>query len=134
HPGSGSDSAYGSNGNFVFDVSGRPGMGVHSGRVDSTDLAGRTGPQYATNGCIRTTDDATAQIQSQIDSGDPLETISVIRQANPIQGPPAPGTDWNGFQIAPGSNVVGPLTPMSSQSSDESAAGGYLIYPNKPNT
>jgi len=138
------DSSFGSNGNFIFTVPGQPLLGVHSGQEDVPDALGRTGPQHCTFGCIRSTDDATAQIQSQINSGDPLETISVIRQTNPVQGPPAPGTDWNGFPIAPGSPVVGPLTPMPSQSSsvspssmnmsDESAAGGYLIYPNKPNT
>lgn len=73
------NSAYGSNGNFVFDVPGCIGCGVHSGRANRTDRAGRSGPRFATNGCIRTTDDATSQIQSLIQSGDPLQTLTVVR-------------------------------------------------------
>jgi hypothetical protein len=38
------NSAFGSNGNFVFDVTGCIGCGFHSGRVNSKDLAGRSGP------------------------------------------------------------------------------------------
>ncbi len=47
----------------MFDVTGREGLGVHSGREGCTDLAGRTGINYATLGCIRTTDEATAAIR-----------------------------------------------------------------------
>ena len=42
--------SYGNNGNFVFDVPGHTGMGIHSRR---------NGPQSRTEGCIRTTDEAT---------------------------------------------------------------------------
>ena len=73
------DSPYGSNGNFIFNVPGCTGCGVHSGRANSTDRAGRSGEKYATNGCIRTTDEATGQIQKLIEFGDPLKTLTVTR-------------------------------------------------------
>jgi RHS repeat-associated protein len=79
HKDDGPDSPYGSSGNFVFDVPGCSGCGVHSGRANSTDRAGRSGVGYATNGCIRTTDAATAKISELTKNGDPLKTISVIR-------------------------------------------------------
>ena len=49
HAESGVNDAYGSNGIFVFDTDGldRTGMGIHSGR---------DGPQYVTEGCVRTED------------------------------------------------------------------------------
>lgn len=34
------------------------GMGLHAGRRDGKDLAGRSGFERATNGCVRTTDEA----------------------------------------------------------------------------
>jgi len=58
---------FGSYGNFVFDVPGRTGMGVHSGR---------NGPQSRTQGCIRTTDDATRAIRD-LHAIDPLTIITV---------------------------------------------------------
>ena len=70
------NSAYGSSGIFIFNVPGREGLGVHSGRATTADQAGRTGPQHATNGCIRTTDEATAQIV-QTHSTDPVTQIRV---------------------------------------------------------
>lgn len=76
HPGGNINSAYGSHGNFVFDVPGRIGMGVHSGRARSNDLAGRYGTAYATNGCIRTTDDAMNTI-SQTHVTDPIRSLTV---------------------------------------------------------
>jgi RHS repeat-associated protein len=57
HPESGSNGPYGSNGNFVFNVPGRTGMGIHSGRK---------GPQSKTEGCIRTTDEGTEFLRNQI--------------------------------------------------------------------
>jgi RHS repeat-associated protein len=67
HPESGPTGPYGSNGNFVFDVPGRFGMGIHSGR---------SGPQSKTLGCIRTTDDATDFLRN-LHQTDPLNTITV---------------------------------------------------------
>ena len=67
HPESGPNGPYGSNGNFVFDVPGRSGMGIHSGR---------SGPQSKTQGCIRTTDDATDFLR-QLQGIDPLQAITV---------------------------------------------------------
>lgn len=69
HSGLGPNSAYGSYGNFIFDVEGHSGMGVHSGRENTTDL---------TEGCIRTTDEATKTIKETHEGGDPLETIKVV--------------------------------------------------------
>ncbi len=67
---------FGSNGNFVFDVPGRPGMGVHSGRRGVPDALGRRGPQHATKGCIRTTDAGTQAIDA-LNEQDPLRTMTV---------------------------------------------------------
>ncbi|HLE17459.1 MAG TPA: RHS repeat-associated core domain-containing protein [Syntrophales bacterium] len=67
HPESGPTGPFGSYGNFVFDVPGRTGMGVHSGR---------NGPQSRTQGCIRTTDDATRAIRD-LHAIDPLTIITV---------------------------------------------------------
>jgi len=79
HSGDNADSAFGSNGNFVFNVPGCVGCGVHSGRENTTDLAGRAGVDHATNGCIRTTDDATALIRFLQANGDTVNTLSVFR-------------------------------------------------------
>lgn len=67
HPESGPDGPYGSNGNFVFNVPGRSGMGIHSGR---------SGPQSKTLGCVRTTDEATEFLR-KLHSIDPLQKITV---------------------------------------------------------
>ncbi len=67
HPESGATGPYGSNGNFVFDVPGRTGMGIHSGRK---------GPQSKTLGCVHTTDDATDFLKG-LNQTDPLKTITV---------------------------------------------------------
>jgi uncharacterized protein RhaS with RHS repeats len=79
HPDDAPNSAFGSNGNFVFNVPGCVGCGVHPGRANSADRAGRSGPRHATNGCIRTTDAATLTIQQLQQSGDPVRTLQVIR-------------------------------------------------------
>lgn len=79
HAGLGADSAYGSNGNFVFDVDGCVGCGIHSGRANMTDLAGRQGVNFATNGCIRTTDAATRAMSDSFSRGDPIRTLRVLR-------------------------------------------------------
>ena len=67
HPESGANGPYGSNGNFVFAVPGRTGMGIHSGR---------NGPQSKTLGCVRTTDEATDFLRD-LHANDPLRTIKV---------------------------------------------------------
>jgi hypothetical protein len=77
HKGEGANDRYGSYGNFVFDVPGRTGMGVHSGRQDSCDKAGRCGSDFATMGCIRTTDEGTKAIYDLHFGGDKLTTITV---------------------------------------------------------
>jgi RHS repeat-associated protein len=76
HPESGLNDSYGSNGNYVFDVPGRSGMGVHSGRANNCDKANRCGSAYATMGCIRTNDEATDLI-GITNLYDPLMTITM---------------------------------------------------------
>ena len=58
-------------------------MGVHSGKEGISDQAGRVGVNYATNGCIRTTDDAMAEIE-QTAKNDELETIEVKNNKAPV--------------------------------------------------
>jgi hypothetical protein len=88
HPDDAPDSPFGSNGNYVFDVPGCTGCGIHSGRANRTDLAGRRGVNYATNGCIRTTDEATSMLRRLIAGDDPLSGLVVSR--SPIPTNPVP--------------------------------------------
>jgi hypothetical protein len=76
HPGDPPNSAYGSHGIFIFDVPGREGMGVHSGREGLPDGLGRRGVLHCTMGCIRTTDEATAQLL-RTHAADPITSIAV---------------------------------------------------------
>lgn len=69
HKDDASGSSYGSNGNAVFNVPGCVGCGVHSGREYKADRRGGSGIQHVTEGCIRTTDDATRLIQDLIRQG-----------------------------------------------------------------
>jgi uncharacterized protein RhaS with RHS repeats len=71
-----SNGRYGPNGNFIFNVPGRTNMGVHSGRAGSCDAANRCGSQYSTNGCIRTSDDATSFLRN-LNGTDPIRFIRV---------------------------------------------------------
>jgi RHS repeat-associated protein len=73
------NSALGSNGIYVFNRPGCNGCGVHSGRAEIKDRRGRIGPQHATKGCIRTTDEATGLIKRQIQQGEFLKKLEVIR-------------------------------------------------------
>ena len=68
---------YGSHGNYIFTVPSREDMGVHSGRVDRRDGAGRSGVDHATFGCIHATDEGTAAIGDAMASDDPVTRISV---------------------------------------------------------
>jgi hypothetical protein len=70
------DSAYGSYGIFIFKTPPRTGLGVHSGRENVKDGLGRKGPQHATNGCVRTTDDAMKQILAT-HTNDPLLSFTL---------------------------------------------------------
>ena len=78
HPGNANSSDVGTD-FFGFSVPGRSDMGVHSGREGRTDLAGRSDFNYATNGCIRTTNDITDLIKGLHTGGDPLQSITVRR-------------------------------------------------------
>ena len=77
------DGPYGSHGNFVFNVPGCTGCGVHSGRQNRRDAAGRSGINHATEGCIRTTDDATSLLERLQRQGDLIRTLTVVRTAPP---------------------------------------------------
>lgn len=71
HKGAGPNSAFGSNGNNIFSVPDCIGCGVHAGRQN------KAGHQSKTEGCIRTTDQATALIRELSNAGDPLTTLTV---------------------------------------------------------
>ncbi len=77
HSGEGPDDPFGSHGNFVFNIPGCKGCGVHSGRQDSCDRANRCGVNHATKGCIRTMDNATDLILRMHQNGDPLLYLRV---------------------------------------------------------
>lgn len=77
HAGDDPNGSFGSNGNFVFDVPGCVGCGVHAGRRDECDKADRCGVNYATNGCIRTTDEATQEMLRRYQNGDPILYLRV---------------------------------------------------------
>ncbi|WP_328514826.1 RHS repeat-associated core domain-containing protein, partial [Ralstonia solanacearum] len=71
HPESGANGPYGSHGILVFNVPGRTGMGLHSGRANS-------GAQnHPTLGCIRTTDAAMGFVRNLITT-DPVTSMTVI--------------------------------------------------------
>ena len=76
HPDDAPDSAYGSSGIFIFTVPGREDMGVHSGRESVPDGLGRRGFLHCTMGCVRTTDDAMAQLVTTHRS-DPITAIDI---------------------------------------------------------
>jgi RHS repeat-associated protein len=71
HPNDDANGSYGSNGNFIFTVPNRSGMGVHSGR------ANKGGPAHPTEGCIRTNDAGTKAIRDAHYGGDPLSELVV---------------------------------------------------------
>jgi hypothetical protein len=64
------NSAYGSNGIFIFDRPGCQGCGVHAGR------ANRGGIKANTLGCIRTTDEGTEYLK-KLNAVDPITEIVV---------------------------------------------------------
>ena len=61
----------------------RVGMGLHAGREGVTDEAGRRGPAYATDGCIRTTGGAMTTIVQTM-ATDPLTSITVTNNKPPL--------------------------------------------------
>ena len=64
---------------FRFNYPGHPGIGLHSGQAHNPH---QPGPQHATQGCIRTSDEA---IESVINAAkdSPLTTIQVTEN-NPV--------------------------------------------------
>jgi RHS repeat-associated protein len=67
------------------------GVGIHAGREDQPDRAGREGPDAATNGCIRTTEDSMSTLTNLI-KNDPLTGVTVQNsgQANGTSAIPVP--------------------------------------------
>ena len=63
-------------------IRGHSGVAVHSGRATVPDGLRRTGINHATEGCIRTTDEAMAEI-TRVMQRDPITTVSV--QNNHVQ-------------------------------------------------
>jgi RHS repeat-associated protein len=80
HPESDATGPYGSNGNFVFKVPGHLGIGFHSGR---------RGPNSPTNGCYRSTNEATATVLNAT-CGD-LSPEDCEKRS--LKGLPLPGSD-----------------------------------------
>jgi hypothetical protein len=76
HPGDSASSPFGAHGIFIFNVPGREGMGVHSGREGIPDGLGRKGFLHCTLGCIRTTDEAMTQLV-RTHVLDPITSITV---------------------------------------------------------
>lgn len=58
------------------------GVGVHAGRATKPDLAGRSGPAHATEGCIRTNDAGIAKITATVKT-DPLTSTTVENNRTP---------------------------------------------------
>lgn len=73
------DGPYGSFGIIRFNVPGHPGIGVHSGRAHARY---HPGPQHATMGCIRTTDEAMQKIKTSMAISS-LSTIEVRNNSGP---------------------------------------------------
>jgi RHS repeat-associated protein len=69
-------------------------VGVHAGRKDKPDAAGRSGPDHATQGCIRTCDVAVQKI-TETTKTDPLTTVTVQNNSQP---PPTPQPKKEGQQ------------------------------------
>jgi hypothetical protein len=69
--------AYGSHGIVrLAPIHGHAGIGVHSGRAGVPDGRRRMGPDHATQGCIRTTDEA-MRVIAQTMRTDALRSITV---------------------------------------------------------
>jgi RHS repeat-associated protein len=67
------NSSYGAYGAYRFPRPGCPNCEVHSGR------ANKGGPSHVTQGCVRSTDDATKTIRALISIGDPPAYLTVIK-------------------------------------------------------
>ena len=89
------------------------GVGVHAGRADMTDRAGRSGCNYATNGCVRTTEEAIRYLTILV-QGDPLTELRVTHNR------PAPKDD-NGDHPPPKRRKDKRLIPRTNT---EDGAGG----------
>jgi hypothetical protein len=65
------------------------GVGVHAGREDKPDAAGRSGADHATQGCVRTCDTA-IKIITDTAKKDPLRTLTVQNNRPAKPSPPLP--------------------------------------------
>lgn len=65
------------------------GVGVHAGRADTPDAKGRSGPEHATEGCIRTNDAGIAKITATAKT-DPLTATTVENNRTPPPPPQKP--------------------------------------------
>ncbi len=124
HSDDGPNSAFGSDGIFRLkdfvgaDGKTHTGVGVHSGREDSRDKAGHSGTDYATNGCVRTTDDAMDAISGQA-ATDPLTALAVMNNRT-NDNPDAPVNDpnWGGsitVTSIPGPPIETESIPVNAQ-------------------
>ncbi|MBL7635489.1 L,D-transpeptidase family protein [Atlantibacter hermannii] len=87
HPGDNEDGSYGSYGIIRFNYPGHPGIGVHSGQAHNRY---KPGPEHATMGCIRTTDEAMKKIKDYMETS-PLTTITIKNNSGPsVDSPVAP--------------------------------------------
>ena len=76
HPDDAPESEYGSYGGLLFNVPGRSGMEIHSGREETPDGCNRYGFEHCTMGCIRTVDSAMETLVQLLQS-DPPTTLTV---------------------------------------------------------
>lgn len=86
-------------------------VGIHAGRVNVTDRAGRSGYKYATYGCVRTTDAAIRYITA-LAAYDPLTTLAVVNnrpsQKKSAQKGTASSTIQYGGQVSGAGSGWGP--------------------------
>ena len=90
------------------------GVGLHAGRADKTDRAGRSGCTYATNGCVRTTEAAITYIRG-LALWDPLTLLTIQNNR------PAPPKDDHGDHPSPNPN---PKPPKLISRSNDNDGGG----------
>lgn len=73
------DGAFGPHFLRFGEVEGREGMGIHAGRSNIPDGAGRRGPQHATMGCIRTWAQSLKEIVEMHRRRSPIDRLVVVR-------------------------------------------------------
>lgn len=71
------DGSYGSVAKVQFQVAGRSGMQIHSGRMASAAKPANRGPAHPTMGCIRTTNEAVTALVAAIEAHGGDATLTV---------------------------------------------------------